>query len=59
MKSEYIIQNDEKSFCPKCAKPLDLLCERNPRIRLKDWFYICWDCKLIAQVGAGPAERMK
>jgi rRNA maturation endonuclease Nob1 len=64
MKSTYVVQRDEKSFCPKCGKSVDLLCNSSiePFIwpwdpEKRPWFYVCWACKHIAQVGVGPVER--
>lgn len=56
MKSTYILQLDEKSFCPKCGKPVDLLATIE-LFHKKPWFYICWACHHVAQVGVGPVER--
>lgn len=56
MKSNYVLQLDEKSFCPQCEKPVDLLCDNEGNVR-KPWFYICWACKTVAQVGVGPVGR--
>jgi hypothetical protein len=52
----YVIQRDEKSFCPKCHKPVDLLCRTDGSIRAP-WFYICWGCQFVAEVGKGEVLR--
>jgi len=57
MNSEYLLQADEKSFCPVCRKPVCLLCRRDGRTRGWPWFYICFGCQLVAQVGEGEVPR--
>lgn len=60
MASNYILQKTTKSFCPKCHKNVDLLCtdeEMLPALKHNHWFYICWNCKLVAEVGKGEVFR--
>lgn len=54
---KYVIQKAEKSFCPKCNKSVDLLCRKDGDNENFPWFYICFDCKLVAEVGRGEVER--
>jgi hypothetical protein len=57
-KTLYVLQLDEKSFCPKCGKNVELLCESNSfKKTLGPWFYICFDCRLVAEVGKGEVPR--
>jgi hypothetical protein len=53
-KSNYVIQKAEKSFCPGCHESVTLLCQRDGKTTGHPWFYICFDCKMIAEVGKGP-----
>ena len=55
--SDYILQYDPKSFCPKCGKNIYLLC-RKDNTSLNSWHYICWDCRLIAQLGKGEVKLL-
>jgi uncharacterized protein with PIN domain len=61
--SSYVLQYDEKSYCPKCGNNVELLCEKlDTRLesttkKLGAWFYVCFDCRLIAQVGKGEVPR--
>lgn len=63
MESDYIIETEEKSFCPKCHQRVDLLApgvsyaNRSNAPDKTPWFYICWACKFVAQVGVGPVGR--
>jgi len=59
---DYVIQKDEHSLCKSCEGPMDLLCEKYPTVATsllfyRPWFYICWNCKLVSQVGTGPVQR--
>ena len=54
--SNYVVQGTTKSVCPACASPVDLLCPKSGNT-FKPWFYICWLCKSITQVGVGPVIR--
>lgn len=45
----------EKSFCPLCNKPVNLLQDRtgtNPK------FYICFPCNFVGQIGVGPVTPL-
>lgn len=55
--SEFVIQKTNGSFCYKCNKKVDLLISDN--MRVDAMFYICWNCKSVAQVGVGPVERIE
>jgi transcription elongation factor Elf1 len=55
MPSEYIIQKSFKSYCPDCHKEVDLLCTKNGEEN--PWFYICWSCKQLFEVGKGKVTR--
>ena len=60
MPSNYIIQKAEKSHCPSCGKVVDLLCTNNDMLKAlkrEHWFYICWNCKLVFELGKGRVER--
>lgn len=52
----YVVQNDSRSTCRHCGEPVDLLCDSAGNTR-KAWFYVCWSCKVIAQVGVGEVQR--
>lgn len=57
---KYVIQKTNKSFCYKCNKKVDLLASDNltsDNLREDAMFYICWNCKTVAQVGVGPVKR--
>ncbi|WP_157052520.1 hypothetical protein [Ornithinibacillus contaminans] len=47
---KYIIQNTEKSFCPKCNKTVQIMFSEKPK---SPAFYICFDCKFVGQIGVG------
>jgi DNA-directed RNA polymerase subunit M/transcription elongation factor TFIIS len=55
MEPGYILQTAHKSHCDQCGETLALLCEGDPRLTLEDftWFYICFKCQRISQVGVG------
>lgn len=62
MSSNYLIQKASKSHCPQCHKMVDLLCTDDERDMLRalkhnHWFYICWNCKKIYEVGKGEVYR--
>ena len=52
MISKYIIQAAEKSFCPICHSTTTLLCRKDGNNK-HPWFYICFVCKTVLQVGKG------
>ena len=56
-KSRFVIQTTEKTFCPKCNGPLDLLCHEWAGPQRERAFYICWNCKLVHEVGKGEVRR--
>lgn len=54
MKSTYVLQLDDSSFCPCCGKPVRLLCREDGKNgEGAPWFYICFDCQEVAEVGEG------
>lgn len=55
-KSKYIIQEALNTKCPTCQKPVDLLCMADGNNR-RPWFYICWNCTFIAELGKGIVIR--
>lgn len=55
MKSHYIFQETESSFCPKCDKNVYLM--TNDMAPGTPNFYICFDCKWIGQIGVGEVEN--
>ena len=56
MKSNYIIQETEKTFCKYCGKPVHLLCHWTVRTNVPA-FYVCFPCKKIFQVGHGEVGK--
>ena len=56
-RSPYILQRDEKTYCPKCGASVDMLCRNDGKHYGWPWFYICWQCKLVAHVGKGEVLR--
>lgn len=54
--STYTVFKDEHSKCPMCDEYLTLLSPRNATQK-KPWFYICWLCKNVTQVGVGPVRE--
>jgi hypothetical protein len=52
MKSSYVVQSAKKSFCIRCHIPVCLLCKENGNNK-EPWFYICFACKTVYQVGKG------
>jgi uncharacterized protein with PIN domain len=60
LKSNYIIQSAYKSHCPKCNKIVDLLCtdeDMLQALKRKHWFYICWHCRKVFELGKGEVKR--
>ncbi len=54
MRSNYIIQKDEKPACPLCYKNVFLLGDEHGRKRSA--FYSCFDCKFVTEVGRGVVK---
>lgn len=48
---KYELLNTEKSCCPWCNKPVDLLRNNDTT---SPAFFICFPCRFVAQVGVGP-----
>lgn len=57
-KSKYILQPAAKSYCPECQADLTLLCREDGNMK-QPWFYICFICKIVTQVGTGPVLRFE
>lgn len=57
MNSKYVIQKEEKSFCPDCEGKVSLLTPRFPKPR-DVMFYICFRCSRVAEVGRGPVPKV-
>lgn len=58
----YIMQKIDSSFCPKCGKKVFLLCPKSAKDcgnKSLPWFYICFDCDKVSQIGVGPVELEK
>lgn len=60
--SNYILQSSHKTYCPSCQKMVDLLCDdlfakSKARRLAKPWFYICWHCHKIYEVGKGEVRK--
>jgi uncharacterized protein with PIN domain len=53
----YIIQHTTKSHCPHCKGEVELLTREEP-VKQGPMFYICWPCKLIAQIGHGEVRKV-
>jgi hypothetical protein len=53
--SNYVLQPDKKSFCPYCQADVVLLCREDGNNR-KPWFYICFICKVVMEVGKGECR---
>jgi len=49
----YTTLQAESSFCPECDKPVTLLSRVDMEPTDAAMFYICWDCKFLAEVGVG------
>ena len=56
VKSAYIIQKDIKSHCNNCNETVDLLCREDGDVTFP-WFYICFNCDKVFQVGKGEVVR--
>jgi hypothetical protein len=57
-KAIYVLQHDDHTFCKYCGKEVELLCERTGR-KTNNWFYICWPCKKVFQLGLGEVQEVK
>lgn len=59
--SSYIIQRADKSICPHCHHHVDLLATDDDMLkalkRSKHWFYICWHCHIVTEIGCGEVKR--
>jgi hypothetical protein len=50
---EYHLVECDKSFCPTCGEKAMLLCSD----LVTPAFYICWNCRMVAEVGVGPIKK--
>ena len=55
MKSNFILQKCDNSFCKNCRSKVDLLTSRDGRAGPS--FYICFNCYYVAEVGVGPVNK--
>lgn len=51
-KPTYVLQKATKTHCRLCQRSVDLLAREDGSHPL-GWFYICWHCRVIAQIGHG------
>jgi hypothetical protein len=59
---KYVIQSaGEKTTCGTCGKHVDMLCPKDlvSEVITQPWFYICWRCRSIGQIGVGPVKRVR
>lgn len=50
----YLLQDSPKTHCKGCDNSVTLLCEDDKlSVNALPWFYICWVCKRVFQVGKG------
>jgi hypothetical protein len=54
--STYIVQAALNAKCPLCGQPVDMLCDHKGNIK-KPWFFVCWTCRNITQIGVGPVTE--
>ena len=58
MKSTFVLQIDEKSYCKYCGKNVELLCHDMITVHgTRPMFYICFDCRKVFEVGKGEVPR--
>lgn len=50
--SNYVLQLADKTSCPECHEHVHLLCRRDGKNDVP-WFYVCWWCENIYEVGKG------
>lgn len=56
--SAYILQPSDKTLCPSCKTHVDMVATRSGKLDGRHpWFYVCWTCRAITQVGVGPVLR--
>ena len=51
-RSNYVLQLDSKTTCYNCHSNVSLLCDQECSPG-KPMFYICWNCKVVAESGKG------
>ena len=56
MKSKYILQKTDKSFCKYCNNKVSLLCHFSDMISFAS-FYICFKCKKVFEIGKGEVKK--
>ncbi len=54
MSAPYYLSTAEGSRCPQCGKIATLLAREQVT---GPAFYICFDCRTVAQAGVGPVEN--
>jgi len=55
--STYILQQCS-AICKDCHGHCEMLCKASGDNR-SPWFYICWKCHTVAQIGKGMVNRDK
>ena len=50
--SRYVTQLVAKTRCSKCEQPVTMLCREDGDVDWP-WFYICFPCTIITEVGVG------
>ena len=55
MKSNYVLQQCDSSWCKNCSTKVLLLTSRDGRPEAS--FYICFNCRCISEVGVGPVNK--
>lgn len=58
MRPKYMLQSTDMSFCPDCKSNVDLLCTDGDSLNTTQWFYICWKCKRVYQLGKGEVPHV-
>lgn len=56
MWSKFVLQHTYFSRCPKCNELVSQL--SNPDNRKAPLFFICWNCKTVAQAHIGPCAEL-
>jgi len=57
MGSNYIIEKTQSSFCPNCNQLVYLMSDKDG-IQCPS-FYICWNCKSVAEIAKGPVGKQR
>jgi hypothetical protein len=57
MKTSYILQKTDSSFCPTCRNSVSLLTHGTSISKAKKVaFYICFKCQFVAEIGRGKVD---